>query len=406
MSASEKSVFNPDKVFANYEYNRLIAFNFDHSYLNDSYKNIDGIYYENAFYEDASFKITLTKDTIPYSLEVVYTRYNKMTYDLILGDELSTEEEQMFLILPKDKLNELSLVLTNYIGATTNIGNKTVKLIGYGSSQYVSKPVFISNIDLTKEVCGEAYQNLVKFDVKYDTNEINERITWVAQKTEYGNVRLLVAKNLRPYIENNQIEFTYKLNGMYDIINFKDIEIAYEEHTTNLIKLLVPNDCEYDFGGVYETTVYAERPNVMCEDLERFGYTVIRPSIYHSRVDQNSVLFIIYVAASTLIVFALAFISNAILQRVYNTKIKQYTVFRSLGVVKKEMNFIVLMEFLLIALTAIILAFIAVYAAYFIFKFEFLNVIIFNNVIVTLPLVPKKEISPRFGNCNEVLLIT
>ena len=148
--------------------------------------------------------------------------------------------------------------------------------------------------------------------------------------------------------------------------------------------MLVPNDAEYDFGGIYEVSVYADRPNIMCEELEAYGYTVIRPSIYHSRVDQNSVLFIIYVAASTLIIFALAFISNAILQRVYNTKIKQYTVFRSLGVVKKEMNLIVLLEFLLIATTAIILAFIAMYALYFIFKFEFLNVIIFNNAIVTL----------------------
>ena len=383
MSASEKSVYNPDKVFGNYEYNRLIAFNFDHSHLNDGYKNVNGVYFENAFYEDTPFKITLTKDKLPLSVEVIYTKYTKMTYELVLGEELNGDD-QLFIILPKEKLNEYSLSLTNYIGSTTKIGDHNLTLIGFGSSQYVSKPTIISKNDLEKAVCGLAYQTLVEFEVVYDKEEINDRITWVAQKSDIDKPKLYIAHNLREYVENDQLEFIFKLNGMYDIVNFQEIEIVYENHTYNLIKLLVPDNCEYEFGGVYEVTVYAERPNVVCDELEVYGYTVIRPSIYHSRVDQNSVLFIIYVAASTLIVFALAFISNAILQRVYNTKIKQYTVFRSLGVVKKEMNFIVLLEFLLIASTAVVLAFGFIYALYFIFRFEFLNVIIFNNIIVTL----------------------
>lgn len=383
MSASEKSVYNPDKVFGNYEYNRLIAFNFDHSQLNDGYKNVNGVYFENAFYEDTPFKFELVKDKEKTTFEAIYTRYTKMTYDLVLGEEL-TDSNQFFIILPQEKLNQFSLILTNFVGGGMNIGNKTLTFVGYGSSQYVSKPTIISTENLEKEVAGLAYQTLIDFEVVYDKTEINERITWVAQKSEIDAPKLYVSPNLQKYIESGQLEFVYKLNGLYDIVNFQDIEVVYDTHTYNLIKLLVPNDAEYDFGGIYEVSVYADRPNVMCEELEAYGYTVIRPSIYHSRVDQNSVLFIIYVAASTLIIFALAFISNAILQRVYNTKIKQYTVFRSLGVVKKEMNLIVLLEFLLIATTAIILAFIAMYALYFIFKFEFLNVIIFNNAIVTL----------------------
>ena len=70
--------------------------------------------------------------------------------------------------------------------------------------------------------------------------------------------------------------------------------------------------------------------------------------------------------------------------RVYDSKIKQYTVFRSLGVVKKEMKFIVLLEFLVIAISAIVFAYISIYLINMIFNFEFLEVLKYNNIVVTL----------------------
>lgn len=377
MSASESSIFNPDTIFGNLEYNRLIAFNFDHSPLTDDYKEVDGVYFENAFYEDLPFQIIIKKEGVSKPFNVIYTAYNDMKYELTLGKDLD-EENTAFIIVPKEKLDECSLSLTNLIGGKITIGTKEVELVGFGHSQYVNHPTLISTTNLVEEVCGITYQNLVDFTVEHPTYK--EKIVTIVNSTTDGNVRLVISENLRKYIDDLSMKFV--LNGIYEISNFDDIEVYYTP-TYNVVRLLVPIDCKYDFGDVYEVTLYADTPNSASEELEDLGYTVIRPSIYYSEIDQNFTLFIIYVVASTLIVFALGYISNAILLRIYNSKIKQYTVFRSLGVVKKGMNLIVFLEFLLIALCAIISAFIIIYIAHYTFEFEFLDVLKYNNLTVT-----------------------
>ena len=380
MGASEKSVFNPDKSFGNCEYNRLIAFNFDHSGLSDEYKKVQGEYYENAFYEDLPFQAQITKDDNVKSFDVIYTQYNNLGYELILGEELSNDNE-FFIVVPKDELDKYSLVLTPIIDGDMQIGEKTLKFVGFGSSQYVNSPTIISTENLVKDVCGITYRKIVDFTL--DQGDYTEKIITVVNSTSGGNVRLLISENLRPYFESGKFEITYYLKSLYEIKSFnKEVEIFYTT-TYNLVNLMIPVDCEYNFGDVYEVSLYADKPNDASNQLEKLGYTVIRPSIFNSEFDQNYTLFVIYVVASTMIVFTLGFIANTILLRVYNSKIKQYTVFRSLGVVKKEMNLIVLFEFLIIALAAILFAYISIYTVNFVFNFEFLDVIKYNNLLVS-----------------------
>ena len=379
MSASETSVFNPDRTFNNFEYNRLIAFNFDHSPINDDYKKVDGVYFENAFYEDIVFDLSIQSETYKMTVEVVYTAYNDMRYELVLGEELGDNKENAFIVVPKGELDKHSMILTPLVGGTMKIGNKNLKLIGFGHSQYVNKPTLISNMDLIEEVSGITYQKLLKYTV--DIPNYTGTYYAVTNAIESGKLRIVVAENLREYVD--EMQFKYYLNDMYEVVNFDDIEIEYST-SPNVIRLMIPTTCHYEFGDVYEVSVYADKPNDAADQLEEFGYTVIRPSIFYSEIDQNLTLFIIYVVASTLIVFTIGFISNAILLRVYSSKIKQYTVFRSIGVVKKEMNFIVLLEFLIIASVAVAFAYIAMYIINFAFDFEFLEVLKYNNLTVTL----------------------
>lgn len=379
MSASETSVFNPDKTFNNFEYNRLIAFNFDHTPLNDDYKKVDGVYYENAFYEDLVFDLNIQTETYKMAVEVIYTAYSDMRYELVLGEELSENIEDAFIIVPKGELDKHSMILTPLVGGTMKLGDKKLKLVGFGHSEYVNKPTLIANVNLIEEVSGITYQKLLKYTV--DIPNYDGTYYAVTNAIESGDLRIVIAENLREYVD--EMEFKFYLNDMYEVINFDDVKIEYST-SPNVIRLMIPPTCHYEFGDVYEVSVYADKPNDAADELEQFGYTIVRPSIFFSEIDQNVTLFIIYVVASTLIVFTIGFISNAILLRVYSSKIKQYTVFRSFGVVKKEMNFIVLLEFLIIASAAISLAYITMYIINFSFAFEFLEVLKYNNLTVTI----------------------
>ena len=380
MGASEKSSFNPDSTFGNCEYNRLIAFNFDHSSLTDDYKKVNGQYYENAFYEDLVFKTELKKGDEIKPIDVIYTQYNDLGFELISGEKLKNQNE-VFIVVPKDKLDECSMILTTMVDGEITLGEKKLKFVGFGSSQYVNSMTIISTENLVKEVCGITYRMIVDFTL--DQGDYTEKIVKVVNTTSGGNIRLLISENLQPYYESGQLQIKYYLNSLYEIDGFnREVEIFYTS-TYNLVNLMIPVDCEYVFDEVYEVSIYATTPNDACDQLEQFGYTVIRPSVYYSEIDQNFTLFIIYVAASTIIVFTLGFIANTILLRVYDSKIKQYTVFRSLGVVKKEMNLIVLFEFLVIAVIAALFAYLLIYAANFLFDFEFLNVVNYNNLLVS-----------------------
>lgn len=378
MAASETSVFRPDRSFSNYQYNRLIIFNYDHSIISSEYKNLNEIYFENAFYEDLSFNVEIFKDRYGKPFNVIYTAYNDMNYELVGGRELENPNEA-FIILPKGRLDEYSMEISRFLDGFVLVGEESIKFVGFGSSQYVNFPTLISSRNLSDLVCGITYRNVVNFSI--DAGSYSKKISQCVVATDTGNPRLEVSYDLADYID--EFEFKFMLSNLYEITNFNDLEVVYSDEESQ-IRLLLPVDCQYEFGGVYEVCIYADRPNSTTTKLEELGYSVIRPSIYYSKVDQNYTLFLIYVVVSTLIVFTLGFISNAILLRLYDSKIKQYTVFRSLGVVKKEMKFIVLLEFLVISLFAIITAYISIYLVNLIFEFEFLDVLKYNNLSISL----------------------
>jgi len=380
MAASETSVFNPDGSFKNLEYNRLLIFNYDHSPLDDQYKKVEGIYYENPFYEDMSFAVSIgNQDGENAIVNIVYTKYN-MKYTHIGGNE-AVNSGEAYLIIPKETLDNTSIKLTPLIGEYMKIGSKKLKFVGFGTSENVGCLTMISPDDLVDEVCSYIYINNLTLTVTIPGRDVE--IKAMKRNDDVEKPTIIVSQGLYPYIDEFELNFT--IGGIYEIVNpVNDIEYR-EIFVENIIYFIMPNDYIYEFNNnVYEVSFYAERPNEAAKELEAMGYTVIRPSVYYSEITQNQMMFIIYVVASTLIVFALGIISVAVLLRIYNAKIKQYTVFRSLGVVEKQMNFLILLEFLFVSLLAILLAYLTVYIIYWTFEIEYLNVIRYNNFTVSL----------------------
>lgn len=377
MDSSQVSVFNPDTSFSNYAYNRLVIFNHDHSPItSDDYKSIKGVYYENAYYEDlaGSFTIVNKEKTKNREYYFCYTRYNNINYDVIGGKKIESEND-VFLILPREKLDFHTLALSNYIDGELLIGRNRLDIVGLGVSDYVKQPTMITGKDVYKEFCSVVYllelsgiyiepETGNEFEIIRRNGMVTKPTIYSSKKIDFDNVKLMLG-NIYPL--KNPDNFYHG--------------IAY---TNSSMYIIMPYDYEYEFDNVYEVVIYADKPNEAYDQLEEMGYTVLRPSIDFKQVSQNQLLFITYVVISVIIIMVLAFVSYTILSRIYISKNKDYTVFRTLGVIKDKMDFVVSIEIMTISLVASIVSFILLYVLYYLFNVNYLNIVVYNNLTITV----------------------
>lgn len=377
MSSSQTSVYNPDNSFSIYEYNRLIVFNYDHTALDDfEIDKKDGVSYSNLFYEDIPFSISLKTVNKPLiKIQAIYTKH-PLTYNHLYGDKL-TNVDDGYLILPYEQIDDYSLKTIDYIDSKMTLDDGTLlNFVGIGSSKYISNPVLISQKDIEKNVISMTYSNLYQayFEFNGRTAELTRTYTTVDVPTIY-----------LPYAyQQGDYDYDIRLviNNLYEV-DFNDFNIEYT-NGNSIYRFALPKDYQPVFLNDYEVTIYAERPNELEKELKNDGYTVIRPSIDYVETSQNQLLFYTYVLLSTLIIFVLSFVSYIILSRIYVSKNKEYTVFRTLGILKKDMSVIVSLEIMLIAIAATILGYAIIYILYFTIESEYLNVVRYNNFLISM----------------------
>lgn len=381
MSISQNSVFNPDLSLANWENNRLIGYNANREPLNETFDDIKGVVLYNAFYEDIPVRVELTnsEDNHPSYHKVIYSTYN-MSFELINGRELQNENEA-FLVFPQTGLDSYSLKTSTYIDGYLYISNLKFKFVGFGSSKYVQEPVLLTKKDISKEVAALAYYDVTKVDVFVPS----ENCTYSVSKWNLDVEKPTLNIPYKFEGMEHEFEFSIFLKDVYKIIPPTDFEYTYNyTGTSNSFFISLPIDFAYEFSEVYEVTVYADNIKEATRQLEEHGCDVLRPAVFYSTIDQNYLLFVLYAFISTIVVLVLSFIAIVILMRVYASKVKEYVVFRSLGIEEKEMRFMISFEMIFLSFMACVFAFSTVYFAYFVLNVSFLNVITFNNWLVTI----------------------
>lgn len=379
MASSQVSSFNPDGSFNLYEYNRLIAFNYDHSNVdNIDISDIDGTVYKNAFYEDVVFSIRIKNTKVGQTyLGACYSQH-KLNYTHLQGSQLDEGYERgIYLILPYEELDKYSLLTLRYLDGTIIINEqKEFSFIGVGYSKEVKQVTLQSNIDISRNVISSCYSNLYKamINVNGQTGELRRAYFNVKKPTLY-----------LPYtFEESNVSYSVDLylNELYKVDNV-DYDVVYTG-SNDAYKFALPGVFIPEFNHTYELTIYAEKPNQLIPSLERKGLTVIRPSVDYVDFTQNQLLFYAYLVISTLIIFALSFTSYIILSRIYVSKNKEYAVFRSLGILKNKMKFIVTCEVMFVGVLSSVVAFILLYVLYFTVENDYLNVVRYNNIYITL----------------------
>lgn len=382
VASSQVSFFDPDTSFVNNENNRLVAYMHDRSAIDENvFSSIQGTYYKNSFYEDYLLSLhVFTRGSNAGILHAAYTPYS-LQYKHITGQDTLQNELECYIIFPKSALDTYSMEYTKRIGNDCKIYLQSfgMNLIGFGSSEYISKPVIQTKKDLTELVLNEMAST--DLNLKLTIPSINETIQFENRYRGSANYfKVVIPLKYQAY--ENEFDFSLTLKEMYGVKD-PDFKIEYG-FSGGTFYFSSPLDYIPEIDGTYEISVYANNPTKEMQKLKSKGLNVIRPSVDFKEVSKNQLLFYGYVAISTVIVFVFCFVSYIILSRIYISKNKEYAVLRTLGVVKKNMAWIVRAEILGIALASSILAFLFFYILYYSLRLDFLNVVTYNSFGITL----------------------
>ena len=306
-------------------------------------------YYENAFYEEINSHYLIGKD---FHFNACLT-YHKMDYTLVAGNNELNENEYI-LVMPE---------YSYYYGVESSLINQEIKimmnldydymnsigtLVGFGFSNQINKNYLIEN-NTNKNLINIIINNEV--DLNFVSSQSKRNIiskTYVAneEKTQF----------LIPSSFKNDIEFKFNLNNIYDVTY--DIDVTYTDEVNKPI-LVVNKDYfngEFapNFNGVKEITVYNEKTKKLTRDINNLGLDVALPSMEESN---NGISLIVLYLSSTLIIGALIimfYISFAIIQRIYLTKTKDFSIFRTLGLVSKDLKKVLNLEVIIVTLISLL----------------------------------------------------
>lgn len=377
MRSSDTSSYNPDDYFELYSNERLVAFNFDHSPISSEKLNkINDIHYNNAFYEDCVFQGKFNQSNGKYvaSIDLIYTKY-PVAYTHIEGKELA-KGDGYYIVFPKHSLDDYSLKYSKYLNNVLSIDTYLPqKFVGFGVSEFVNTPLLVCNKDLEKLISNIVYRNDISMHLNVKDLNLDYECVYIHQNVSEPIIYL-------PYIlkgYEDSFEFQMLLKNLYNVKQPEKYLYSFVSYAKETCYFSLPFDYEIEVDDVYETTIYAAKPNNCKKSLENMGLTVIRPSVGYNQFSLNLVLFYSYVLISTLVVFVLSFICYAILSRIYISKNKDYTILRSLGVLNKQMNYVVIIEMLFFAIVASIIAYASMYIIYFTTHIPFLNIVTYNT---------------------------
>ncbi len=360
VAQSDESMYNSYDGFKNMLHNRIIVFNEDHTPLDMSkLKDIKGTKYENAFYED---EVVYTRMGNGYATHATISNYMPKNIYKVIG-EAPKNENEVFMVLSSDSANyyyhpykngyEAGELITfenmyNYNGF---YGIKSLKLTGVAICDELSENLCVTN---------RAYNGMVNCkEIKKGYAVIDGEEIEISVGTAKQETYLYYYGPTQPEIK----EITLLLKNLYPItIPITEDRIIYEESDEVSIEYIFLENEKMEVDDTYELTIYADNINSAINKIKSLGYSYYQPAKSgYNKMSLNFILLVVFVFFSTLALFVLTFVSYVILARVYASKNKDFTILRSLGLVKKQMAKIVNYEVLFMGLISSVLAVLTLY---------------------------------------------
>lgn len=315
---------------------------------------LDGYeYYTNSFFEERMSHFRIDSNGVIGVAEACLT-FNTIDYELLLGTNEINEGEFVLVIPQSDFYTQIHEI---HIGHEININVSADydylvpigTLVGIGVSSEINSNCLVGS--------------------KYDSNLVNMIInndvsfSFTSSKSDRTIVSKFYVKNAEktyfaiPKELKDDIQFNFNIKNLYNVTY--DIEVIYTDEVSNPALIVnedyLKGEIAPDFSGVKEITVYTDNIKQLTKQVNKLGYDVSIPSKVENEAGAS--LIVLYMAMG-LVVLALVimfFISFAIIQRIYLTKTKDYSIFRTLGLVSKDLKKVLNIEVVTITLLSTIL---------------------------------------------------
>lgn len=345
----------------NYSYNlktqdRLIVYDKDHKSLNKeilesvSYNEI----YYNAFYEETGISLAYVVDGFITTTQVCLT-YKDLNYKIFSGRDVEKDGEYVF-VYPEDWYSYSDLVSPDgrEISVRMNSGilEPAGKIVGFATTKENITFPYLQCFSTFSEPMLKASKEDYGFTNYYEL--AGESYYLRLKYIETDEIYILCPKSY----EEEGITFKHYLCDLYEVP--WDIEVRYEDVLMSPTLYVgekldaFPNVDELE---IFEAVIYTSSVSKVKSQLEAAGYRVSVPSERRIKASIiNLVALYMFLSLTLMALFCLFFVSYVILARVYASKNKDYGVLRTLGMVKKQLGRIVILEVIGIGLLASLLS--------------------------------------------------
>ena len=365
LSSSEESQYNSFEGFKNTVHNRLIVYDKNRNPLDmEKLSKIKGEIYKNALYEDMYYGVDFGEDAVTGILSYHLPK----NIDVVSGTT-ELKEKEMFIVLPLIDAYLLetidSKIDSNIELALPNVHN--YKLKGVATSKEISLPLFV----IKDEYLSDLNYYLIKSieNVKVNNKEIKSVVT--SNYRDFNSVTYYSPNKM------DNIEIELILKDLYGFKLLDEYEYTWVQSNDERIEILLK---DFTINETFEATIYADDLSDAIKAIEDAGYLYFQPAKSgYNKFSFSFVLFVLYTALSCIAMLVLTFIAYIILARIYSSKNKDYTILRSLGLVKKQLAKIVDFEVLIIGFVGSVLA-LVIYYVISIFNIQFKYMLTYNSV--------------------------
>lgn len=298
----------------------------------------DSEYYTNAFYEEKNtdFKIG---DQGYINAAVTF---KEMEYELLFGSNDILNDEFVLVLAQTDYY---PLIDETYIG-------KEVKIKISVDDDYFVSIGKLAGVAVSNEI--HSTYLVGKYNEKLTNIVINNDVTLSFTSTKSTRTiisKMYVVNAPKTYIAipnslKDDIEFNFNIQNLYPVSY--DIEVVYTDEVNYPIMIVnqayLNGEIAPKFDGIKEITVYTDNVKNLSKKITKLGYDVSIPSMIEN--NNGASLIVLYMAMGLVIValIIMFYISFAIIQRIYLTKSKDYSIFRTLGLISKDIKKILNIE--------------------------------------------------------------
>ena len=341
-------------------------------------------YYTNAFYEEKMNDFRIENSVSVYAS----LTYNEFDYEVIHGTNELKEGEFVLVVPQWDYYTQLD---SSHIG-------KEINMTMFADYDYLVPIGKLVGIGVSKEI-----NNQCLVGSKHDSNLANMIInndvslSFTSSKTDRTIISKFYVKNAEktylaiPTELKDDIQFNFNIKNLYNVSY--DIEVVYTDEVSNPALIVnedyLKGEIAPDFDGVKEITVYTDNIRKLTKQIENLGYDVSIPSKVENEAGAS--LIALYMAMGLVIValIIMFFISFAIIQRIYLTKTKDYSIFRTLGLVSKDLKRVLNIEVVTITAVSTILGALFTYLIIFgtqidLYKYTSVLLIVFYMILMLI----------------------